>query len=203
MKHGLPRLHAVTDDDVLGLSDFASRSRAIALAGDVVIHVRGRSAGGRRLTEAAAAVREAGGTVFINDRADVVKIVGAAGIHLPADGLPTETVRRMLGPDILIGRSTHSPEEGRAAAEAGADYVFLGPIWETTSHPTRQPLGPGAIAAAHPARVIAIGGVTPERARICREAGAHGVAAISALWWAPDPGSAAAEMLVSLGGERG
>ncbi len=79
----------------------------------------------------------------------------------------------------------------------GADYVFLGPIWETSSHPGVPGLGLEAIAAARPARVIAIGGVTPARAAACLEAGAWGVAAISALWLADDPGAAAEAFLLS------
>ncbi len=74
--------------------------------------------------------------------------------------------------------------------------MFLGPIWETASHPGRPPLGPDSIAAAQPATVMAIGGVTPRRAAVCRDAGAYGVAAIAALWLADDPGSAASEMLL-------
>jgi thiamine-phosphate pyrophosphorylase len=104
----------------------------------------------------------------------------------------------MLGPDVLIGRSTHSASEAREAHAAGADYVFLGPIWPTASHPDRAPLGVDVIAAAVPARIVAIGGVTPARTAQCREAGAWGVAAISALWGVEDSGAAAARFLVSL-----
>jgi thiamine-phosphate pyrophosphorylase len=140
----------------------------------------------------------AGAHVFVNDRADVALLAGARGIHLPADGLPTDRVRDLVGPDVWIGRSVHAPEEARRAAEAGADYVFLGPIWETPSHPGRPGLGPGIIEHAQPARVVAIGGVTPDRVASCLDAGAYGVAAVSALWTAGDPGSAAATMLLLL-----
>jgi thiamine-phosphate pyrophosphorylase len=134
----------------------------------------------------------------VNDRADVATIVHADGIHLPAAGLPIAAVRALVGPDVCIGRSVHQPEEALDAAEQGADYVFLGPIWETASHPGQSPLGPEAIARALPARVVAIGGVTPERIGECRDAGAHGVAAVSSLWRADDPGSAAEKMLLLL-----
>jgi thiamine-phosphate pyrophosphorylase len=193
----VPRLHAVTNSDVIALPDLAARAAAIAAAGAVALHARAGAVDAARLIELARLLRDAGAALLVNDRADVVRLVGAVGLHLPANGLPVAAARQLLGPEVLIGRSTHDPEEARAAHEAGADYVFLGPIWETASHPGRRPLGPSAIAAASPAKVIAIGGVTPERADECRAAGAHGVAAISALWHVRDPGSAARRMLVS------
>lgn len=198
MSRAVPRLHAVTDRQALSLPDFATRARAIAAAGDVALHARAGPVDARQLIALANLLLETGALVLINDRADIVPLVAAGGVHLPAAGLPLGSVREMLGPDVLIGRSTHSATEAREAHEAGADYVFLGPIWPTASHPERAPLGVDAIAAAAPARVIAIGGVTPARAAACREAGAWGVAAISALWRAEDSGAAAAQFLVSL-----
>lgn len=196
----LPRVHAVTSDGVLQLPDRATRARALANAGAVALHARSHTIGGRRLIECATMFNETGAVVFVNDRADVARVVHAAGLHLPARGLPVAAARQIVGPHMLIGRSAHSASEARRAADEGADYVFLGPIWETASHPHRAPLGPHVIAEAHPARVIAIGGITPERARICREQGAHGVAAISALWQAADPGAAVRAILLSLDG---
>lgn len=195
----LPRLHAVTDDDILALPDLADRARALAAIGPVALHVRAKSLPVRRLIAVAQAFQATGSPVFINDRADVASIVGAAGLHLPATGLPLAAARRVVGAEMLIGRSTHSPSEARAAVHGGATYAFLGPMWETASHPEREPLGPAAIGAARPAPIIAIGGITPERARIAHQAGAWGVAARRALWLADDPGSAAREMLISLG----
>jgi thiamine biosynthesis protein ThiS len=113
--------------------------------------------------------------------------------------MPTAAARQVLGPDVLIGRSAHDPVEAQGACAAGADYVFLGPIWETASHPGHPGLGVEAIRAAHPATVIAIGGVTPDRVDACLDRGAYGVAAIAALWYAADPHAAAANMLISLG----
>jgi thiamine-phosphate pyrophosphorylase len=102
-----------------------------------------------------------------------------------------------LAADQLVGRSTHSADEARRALDEGADYVFIGPIWSTPSHPGGPALGPGALRELHSLPVIAIGGVTPERARECRDAGAWGVAAISALWRATDPAAVARAMLLS------
>lgn len=199
MTRPIPRLHAVTDDRILSRPDVIDRVRALARAGPIALHVRGAALAAKRLTELARAFVGTGATVFVNDRADIAQIVGAAGVHAPADGLPAAAIRRVVRGDMVVGRSTHAPEEARRARAAGWDYVFLGPIWPTRSHPRADPLGPGAIAAALPGRIIAIGGVTLERVAICRRAGAYGVAAIAALWDAPDPAAAAAAMLLSLG----
>jgi thiamine-phosphate pyrophosphorylase len=194
-------LHVVTNDAIAQLPDLAARARAVAQAGAVALHARAPGFDGRVLLELARTLETAvAGTdslLLVNDRVDVARVLGARGVHLPASGLPVAEARRLLGPGALIGRSTHSPEEARQAHADGADYVFLGPIWETASHPGRMSLGPEAIGQCGPARVIAIGGVTPERAPLCRAAGAFGVAAISAVWNAADPGGAAREMLLS------
>ncbi len=197
----LPRLHVVTNDHVARLPGLSAQAHALARAGLLAMHARAPGFEGRALLDLAQTLREAvsstSALLFVNDRLDIARVCGAHGVHLPAGGLPTPRARQLLGPDVMIGRSAHGPDEARAAHAEGADYVFLGPIWATSSHPRgARPLGPGAIAAAHPARVIAIGGVTPERARLCRAAGAYGVAAISAIWQATDPGGAAAEMLL-------
>ncbi len=200
MKPPVPRLHAVTDDDILALPDFEGRALEIARAGDVAVHVRGARTPALRLTDLAARLTDRNVTVLINDRADVALAARASGVHLPAQGLPTEALLRLLPPTQLVGRSVHGADEARQAARDGADYVFLGPIWETPSHPGHAGLGARALRATAPARVIAIGGITAERARACVGNGAYGVAAIRALWYADDPASAAKEMLLSLSG---
>ncbi len=202
MTSELPRLHAVTTTQILTLPDLEERARTIGRTPDVALHVRSREMPGRNLARVAARLRETteprGASVFVNDRADVALLSAASGVHLPAGGLAVDKVRDLVGPDLWIGRSTHTAEEALRAMDDGADYVFLGPVWETPSHPGRPALGPGAIEAAHPARVIAIGGVTPDRVASCVGAGAYGIAAVSALWYAEDPGSAAATMLLLL-----
>ncbi len=198
----VPVLHVVTDDDIARLPDLGARARAVAQAGTVALHARGPGLEGRACWELArtlkAALEGTPSLLFVNDRLDVARMLDARGLHLPANGLPVAAARELLGPNALIGRSVHSAEEARSAQAEGADYVFLGPIWATPSHPGRAPLSPDVIARCQPARVIAIGGITPERARVCRVAGAYGVAAISAVWNAPDPGGAARAILLSL-----
>lgn len=197
----LPLLHVVTDDEIAQLPDLGERARAVAAAGAIALHARGPGLGGRACLDLArtlgAALHGTDSLLFVNDRLDVARVVSAYGAHLPAGGLPLAAARKLLGPQALMGRSVHSAEQARRAHAEGADYVFLGPIWETPSHPGAAPLGADAIREAAPARVIAIGGITAQRAGLCRAAGAHGVAAISAVWRAPDPGGAARAILLS------
>jgi len=197
----LPPLHAVTNNTILGLTDFQRRAAEIARSIQVAMHLRTDSLEARYLTELTFAAKTIcstrGAQVFVNDRVDVALATAADGIHLPGGGIPTYHVRELVGPDVWIGRSTHSVEEALAARDEGADYVFLGPIWPTTSHPGRAPLGIAAISEARTARVIAIGGVMPEKVQLAIEAGAYGVASVSGLWLAPDCGAAVERMLLS------
>jgi len=127
-------------------------------------------------------VRRAAGSrtrVVVNDRLDVACAAAAHGVHLPADGPETGRVRR-LRPEGLVGRSIHSFEE--ALANQDADYLLFGTVFPSESKPEGWAVqGIEALrrtAASSVPPVIAIGGITPERAVRCREAGAGGVAAI-------------------------
>ena len=198
MNHGVPLLHAVTDDAVLDLPDFWERARAIATAGNVAIHLRTARRSGRTFLTIAERLRHAIPILFINDRADVARVVEADGLHLPESGMSIEAARNLARSTTLIGRSTHSSQDANSALMRGADYVFLGPVWATPSHHGGAALGADALGGADAGPVVAIGGVSQDRVSACREAGAHGVAAITALWKAPDPHAAAEAMLVSL-----
>ncbi len=198
----LPKLHLTTDDRIVSLDGFVDLANKVARSGTLALHLRAPNLGGRRLLELARRLREAlKGTrslLFINDRVDLALAINAQGVHLPKRGIPLEAVRSLVSPGTFLGRSTHSPEAARVALAQGADYVFLGPIFETASHPNRPPLGLEAIERSLPGRVIAIGGITPERAAQCIAAGAYGVAVIRAVWEAEDPGAAAEAILLSL-----
>lgn len=193
-------VHAVTDDRVLARPDFLERAAALALGPAVALHLRGRLPAHRMLALAdrLRGLAAASGTLLlVHDRLDIAMLCGADGVHLPSAGLPTAPTRQALGGGALIGRSVHAAAEARSAMDDGNDYVFLGNIWETASHPGRPGLGPAALAEARPARVIAIGGVTPATAALAAQAGAAGVAAIRALWDAEDPAAAARAMRVT------
>lgn len=123
--------------------------------------------------------------LILNDRVDLVLALNLDGVHLRANSLPVSTVRRLIGPDRLIGISTHSVEEVQRANHDGADYIIFGPIFDTPSKRSfGSPLGLDVLADVCRESIVpifAIGGITRERARDVRRAGAHGVAVISAL----------------------
>ena len=197
----LPRLHAVTDARVLADPDLGRKAAAIAAVGPAIaLHLRDRTATTHHLAEVGrrfvALARPPEATVLVNGRADLARALGAQGVQLSAGDLLVADVRQVLGKG-WIGRSVHSLEEARAAVEEGADFLLAGSIYETPSHPGRAAAGIGFIpaCAALGRPVIAIGGITPERAVECRDAGAWGVAAIRALWGADDPSAAARALL--------
>jgi thiamine-phosphate pyrophosphorylase len=196
----IPMVHAVTDDRVVALPDFLDRARALAVGPEIAIHLRARLSGSRLLSlaDALGDITASGGArLIIHDRADVARLCRADGVHLPKSGIPVERARALIGQDALLGRSVHTPAEAQPAMAAGADYVFLGNIWETPSHHGRPGLGVRAITEARVRGVIAIGGVTAERAALAADAGAVGVAAIRALWDAADPAAAVRTLRVS------
>jgi thiamine-phosphate diphosphorylase len=129
-------------------------------------------------------------------RADISAAVGGHGVQLGASDLMPADARRVF-PAGWIGRSVHTVEDARAAVAEGADFLVVGSIYRTASHPDREPAGPELVtrAARLGVPVIAIGGVTSERVSELKEAGAYGVAAIRSLWQAADPAAATIAML--------
>jgi len=197
----LPRVHAFTDASILGAPDFGIRAAAIAAGGSAVaLHARDRGGTAARLTAGTlrltALARPPEAAVFVSGRPDIAAAAGAQGVQLGSGDLAPADARRVL-PRGWIGRSVHSVEEASVAVDEGADFLVVGIIYPTPSHPERLPAGPGLVSAA--ARlgrpVIAIGGVTPERVPELKAAGAYGVAAIRALWQAPDPAAATLALL--------
>lgn len=138
------------------------------------------------------ALRAASGTrILVNDRVDIASAL-SIGVHIPENGVPTHAARAILGEAAIIGRSTHSLDAARRARDEGADYVTFGPVYRTASKiaygPPRGIEDLRAVAASlTPFPVLALGGIIPERVAECRDAGAHGVAAIGGIWDHPDP----------------
>jgi len=198
-KAGLPRLHAITDDRIARRPDLDDVARALAAGGGerLALHARGRTLTGLEHYQLAIRLSVYPSTrLFVNDRLDVALTVGAAGVQLGAAGLDPQDARR-LEPRWWIGKSVHDLGEATAARASGADYLLVGPLYRTATHPDREPLGLARLAPiiGLGLPVIAIGGVTPPRVGAVRRAGAYGVAAIRALWDAADPAGAAREML--------
>jgi len=127
--------------------------------------------------------------LLVNGRPDVARAVGAAGVHLPESGLPVAAARRVLGGPGMVGRSVHSLQGARRARDEGADYVVLGPIFATRTHPGEPELGLDVLAEAAAEleiAVLAIGGITRSRVPACLDAGAAGIAAVG-LFEGRDP----------------
>ena len=124
--------------------------------------------------------------LLVNDRSDIARAAGADGVHLTTQSLPAEVVRSLFGAEFLIGVSTHSLDEARAARAGGADFVVFGPVFETESKRAYgEPQGLNKLAEVASELgefpVVAIGGITLDNADECFQAGARGIAAIRLL----------------------
>ncbi len=129
-------------------------------------------------------VAQYGAHVIVNDRADIAAAVGAAGVQLTEESIPVSAARRILGPDALIGISCHSVNGVKAAERNGADFVVFGPVFRTATHPGASPQGCGAlelVCSQVSLPVFAVGGVTPDNAEKCLNAGAWGVACLRSV----------------------
>ncbi len=199
----LPVVHLLSDRTLV--PELAAHA-ALALAGlppgTAAIHLREKDLGGRELLRAARALaavcRARGQLLIVNDRVDVALATGADGVHLPSDGIPPADARRILPSGALVGVSCHSVEDVVRARDGGASYAFLSPIFDTPSKRAYgAPIGTEALrAAAHLGLpLVALGGVTAERAPELFAAGARGVAAIRAWLSAPDPAAAVRALL--------
>lgn len=156
---------------------------AAAAAGANFIQLREKDLDGAELLALARAALARIGPhpcrLLLNDRLDLALAAGAAGVHLPADGLPVAVVRAAVPPGFFLTVSCHSVAAVAAAAAAGADACLLAPVFPTPSKPGQPGLGLEVLrAAAARAPVWALGGVNAQNAELCRAAGAAGVAGI-------------------------
>jgi len=196
------RLYLVTDRSHCGLEDLPARVEAAVRGGVGAVQLREKDLATSTLRALAAALlarcRAHGARLLVNDRVDVALAVGADGVHLPANSFAASDARRLLGPEKLIGVSTHHPSEVAAAHRAGADFVVFGPVFATPSkRALGQPLGLEVLreaVQAAPIPVFAIGGIRPPHVREALAAGAHGVAVVSAILGAASPEAAAREL---------
>jgi thiamine-phosphate pyrophosphorylase len=188
LKFPLPIIYPITSgkdsDDILRLL------RAAVDAEVPLFQIREKSLSGRALFElvvrAAEITRGSQTRLLVNDRSDIARAAGADGVHLTTHSLPVEVVRRSCGAEFVIGVSTHSLAEARAACDDGADFVVFGPVFETESKRVYgEPQGLQKLAAVAielgEFPVVAIGGITLENVGECFQAGARGVAAIRLL----------------------
>lgn len=142
---------------------------------------------------------------ILNDRPDLVSLAGADGVHVGQDDSPVARARGLVGPDRLLGLSTHSPDQVEAANAAGVDYIGVGPVHATPTKPGRRAVGLELVRfATREARVpfFAIGGIAADNVGAVVEAGAERIAVVRALTDAPDVEGAARELRAALASER-
>ena len=202
----IPRLHVVTDDRLLAEPRFIDRAQGVLAAGgaDLALHVRGPRSPSvhvfalvRTLRSAAS---ETGSLLVVNDRVDVALALGVAA-HLGERSLPATEARALLGPDACLGASVHDPAGAETCVSGAPDFLIVGTIFPTASHPERPGAGVSLIAqvaALEVAPVVGIGGVTPDRVGTVLEAGAHGVAVLSGVWSGARPDEAVTAYLAAL-----
>ncbi|HEU0100884.1 MAG TPA: thiamine phosphate synthase [Mycobacteriales bacterium] len=198
------RLHVLTDARE-GRAPLQVTAAALA-AGAPVVQVRAKGVTDRELYDFAGRVAElcraAGALCIVDDRPDVALAVGAAGTHLGAHDLPLGAARAVVGAGHLLGGTAREPVLAGQLVAAGADYLGVGPSYDTATKAglpaTLGPAGVGAVAGAVDVPVIAIGGITAARVPELLAAGAWGVAVVGAVSDAADPAAAVRELLAAL-----
>jgi thiamine-phosphate pyrophosphorylase len=189
----------------------AERVVPAALDGGVdLVQLREKSARDAVVLEAGRRLRglcdEHGALLIVNDRADLALACGADGVHLGQDDAPVESARQLVGGELLIGLSTHSPEQIDAGLESDADYLGVGPVYETATKPGVNPVGLELVrdAAARGGRKpwFAIGGIDEASAPAVAEAGASRIAVVRAIRDASDPRAAARALRAAVSREE-
>lgn len=191
----LPKLYAITDRELANCSLVEIVEQLLA-GGARLIQLRDKTATARELFDAARAARvltqAAGGRLIINDRVDVALTAEADGVHLGQEDLSVAEAREILGPEKIIGVSTHNREQFEAAVASSADYIAVGPVFPTTSKENPDPVVGlellREVRSLTDRPIVAIGGIDGGRAPEVLAAGADSVALISALYPWPELG---------------
>jgi thiamine-phosphate pyrophosphorylase len=197
MKLPIPCLTLITDRRLCqGLSLEEAVVRAVG-GGVNVVQLREKDLAADQLVPLAdrlRAITQDKALLIVNSHLDVALLCGADGVHLPEKGPSVAVTRRLAGDGFIIGRSVHSVEEAVKAQDEGADYVQVGAIFPTRSHPGLSPAGLAllkSVAARVTVPIVAVGGVTAENVGQVMQAGVRGTAVISAILSSPSPGAAA------------
>lgn len=181
-------------------ADWLVTAEAALRGGAACLQLREKSLGDGELLRRARDLRgltsRYGALLVINDRPDIARLAAADGVHVGQDDLPVAEARRIAGSRLLVGKSTHTEEQVRAAVEEQPDYIAVGPMFPSPTKPQAHVPGPGLLARAAELTelpLVAIGGITPENAREVVAAGA--LCACSAVIGADGPESAARSLL--------
>lgn len=197
-----PRLYAILDPTLLAISEL-ELAEALAGSGVELIQYRHKTASSRQFFDISRRLSTAlvprGVRLIVNDRPDIALLAGAGGVHVGQDDLSVEDARAVCGPDRWVGVSTHTLEQLTAADRTTADYIAFGPIFPTATKKNPDPVvGTELLRRARQMTkkpLVAIGGITLERAAEVYRAGADSLAVIRDLICAPNPGVRAREYL--------
>jgi len=197
-----PCLYAIIDPTFLTISELAL-AEALAGSGVELIQYRNKTASSRHFFEISRQLTSAlgprGARLIVNDRPDIALLAGAGGVHVGQDDLGVEDARAICGPDQWVGVSTHTLEQLAAAGRTSADYIAFGPIFPTATKTNPDPVvGTELLRKARQITkkpLVAIGGITLDRAAEVYRAGADSLAVIRDLICDPNPGVRAREFL--------
>ncbi len=206
MRLVLPRLYVILDSALLKNST-RDCAQELAAAGVRLLQYRNKSASARELLETSrelvSSLESSRTALIVNDRPDVAALAGAKGVHVGQDDLDAEQARAVVGKEMWVGTSTHNLEQFRRAVATSADYIAVGPIFATTSKANPDPVVGveliREVRALTDKPIVAIGGITLERAKAVIDAGADSVAVISDILLARNPGERARQYVDVLG----
>lgn len=209
-ERAIGRLHVLTDFHLQQERSHAELARLAIRGGADTIQFRQKHGGIQNILIEARTVaqicRDASVPLIVDDRIDVAQAIDADGVHLGQRDFPVDEARSILGPDAIIGATATKTKQVVAAYEMGADYVGFGPVFPTTSKrnpkSVKGPEGVHDASEAVPIPIIAIGGITHDRVRPALEAGAYGVAVLSAICTAKNPERATARFRAAIDGAK-
>jgi thiamine-phosphate pyrophosphorylase len=202
-------VYVLTDRQAVGERALTEVVRAAVRGGATAVQLRDKGASTRDTIELGRALlaitRPAGVPLIVNDRADVALAIDADGVHVGQGDMPAPLARQIIGPRRILGVSAGTVKEARQAEREGADYLGVGDVYGTpTKRDAGTPIGLSGlseIARAVSIPVVAIGGITLDNAAAAIQAGAAGVAVISAVVGASDPEAEARQLLMSVTGQ--
>jgi thiamine-phosphate pyrophosphorylase len=197
------RLLVVTDGPLAAPRSVEDVVREALAGGAAAIQLRNKGESARELLEVGRVLREltraAGALLFVNDRLDIALALEADGVHVGPDDLPVTSVRTVAPPGFLVGRSADDPEVARRAIADGADYIGCGAVYATSTKLDAGDViglsGLRTIVESVDRPVVAIGGITVERAAEVAATGVAGIAVVGAVMSAADPAAATRALL--------
>ena len=197
------RLYGIVDLGYVRPEEVESTTAALLCGGIRILQLRAKGIDPATVEQLARRMqplcREAGAIFVLNDYPDMAARIGADAVHVGQDAGPLAAVRDIVGPQMLIGRSTHSPEQALAAVAEGADYIGFGPLFPTGTKPGRPSIGLQDIAAVQEKLgdfpMFCIGGINGTTLPSVLQAGARRVVIVSWLLQQPDPAAAARDII--------